>query len=296
MADNQDLAQGIPGISDPTQSTDLNQNPSPNNQTDDDDGNPDDDEDVAPKPSSEPTILAKKDHDEHMQIVGKNDEHVASMTNDPDMLQHMQQMNTMFNQTSTSMGSGMSIGIGMTQSNPMNSMGMGMGMNGMPGMNGMGMSMENNGQPGMGMGVVVQGNLTSAGNNAAQGADVLVANTNEHWINGKWRPVMGWMYMCVCIFDFVIAPILWSIVQAVFHGAVNVQWQPLTLQGAGLFHIAMGAVLGVAAYGRTQEKIQGVNTASTATPPPASPVLASAPVPSTGLPNPSLPNGFNGIR
>jgi hypothetical protein len=47
--------------------------------------------------------------------------------------------------------------------------------------------------------------------------------------------------------------------QAVFHGGVNVQWQPLTLQGAGLFHISMGAVLGLAAYGRTQEKLAGAN-------------------------------------
>jgi hypothetical protein len=40
---------------------------------------------------------------------------------------------------------------------------------------------------------------------------------------------------------------------------VKTQWQPLTLQGAGLFHIAMGAVLGIAAYGRTQEKLGGAN-------------------------------------
>jgi hypothetical protein len=37
------------------------------------------------------------------------------------------------------------------------------------------------------------------------------------------------------------------------------QWNPLTLQGAGLFHIAMGAVLGIAAFGRTQEKLNGAN-------------------------------------
>jgi hypothetical protein len=37
------------------------------------------------------------------------------------------------------------------------------------------------------------------------------------------------------------------------------QWNPLTLQGAGLFHIAMGAVLGIAAFGRTQEKLGGAN-------------------------------------
>jgi hypothetical protein len=32
---------------------------------------------------------------------------------------------------------------------------------------------------------------------------------------------------------------------------------PITLQGGGLFHVAMGAVLGVTAYGRTQEKLNG---------------------------------------
>ena len=81
----------------------------------------------------------------------------------------------------------------------------------------------------------------------------------EDWMNSKWRPMMGWMYMAVCSFDFVIAPILWSLTQSLFHGAVNVQWQPLTLQGAGLFHISMGAVLGIAAMGRTQEKLAGAN-------------------------------------
>ena len=77
---------------------------------------------------------------------------------------------------------------------------------------------------------------------------------------------MGWMYMCVCSFDFVVAPILWSLTQSLFHGAVNVQWQPLTLQGAGLFHISMGAVLGIAAYGRTQEKLNGANNGGIALP------------------------------
>jgi len=81
----------------------------------------------------------------------------------------------------------------------------------------------------------------------------------EHWMNAKWRPAMGWMYMGVCAFDFVVAPVLWSLLQALWHGGINVQWQPLTLQGAGLFHISMGAVLGLAAYGRTQEKLAGAN-------------------------------------
>lgn len=79
----------------------------------------------------------------------------------------------------------------------------------------------------------------------------------EDWMQKKWRPAMGWMYMGVCIFDFVFFPILWSALQALNHGQVTSQWQPLTLQGAGLFHLAMGAVLGIAAHGRTQEKISG---------------------------------------
>ncbi len=104
-----------------------------------------------------------------------------------------------------------------------------------------------------------QQNLTQAGSNAAQGADVLVAHDKESsdWINKKWRPAMGWMYMLTCTVDFVIFPVLWSLLQAMSKGQVTSQWQPLTLQGAGLYHIAMGAVLGIAAYGRTKEKLEG---------------------------------------
>lgn len=80
----------------------------------------------------------------------------------------------------------------------------------------------------------------------------------EDWMNSKWRPMMGWMYMVVCFMDMVIFPILWSLLQTLTHSPIT-QWNPLTLQGAGLFHIAMGAVLGIAAYGRTQEKLGGAN-------------------------------------
>ena len=90
---------------------------------------------------------------------------------------------------------------------------------------------------------------------------------NEHWMNSKWRPMMGWMYMAVCACDFMLFPILWSLLQSLSHGTVQTQWQPLTLQGAGLFHVAMGAVLGIAAYGRTQEKLGGANNGGIQMPP-----------------------------
>ena len=98
----------------------------------------------------------------------------------------------------------------------------------------------------------------------------------EDWMNSKWRPMMGWMYMVVCMFDMIIFPILWSLLQTVTHTAIT-QWNPLTLQGAGLFHIAMGAVLGIAAFGRTQEKMAGANN-------------GGAQLPSSGFTTPSVPS------
>lgn len=151
------------------------------------------------------TILARRYEEEEMQVLGRNDEHYASMVNDSDFYRQMEQRNLEANQIL---------------------------------------------------------NLTQAGDNAAQNAEVLVKNSNEDWINKKWRPSMGWMYMSVCIADFIVFPICWSILQAYSAGQVTVQWQPLTLQGAGLFHIAMGAVLGIAVYGRTKEKIENATTVS----------------------------------
>ena len=87
----------------------------------------------------------------------------------------------------------------------------------------------------------------------------------EDWMNSKWRPMMGWMYMLVCTMDMVVFPVLWSLLQTMTHTTIT-QWNPLTLQGAGLFHIAMGAVLGIAAFGRTQEKLGGANNGGAQTP------------------------------
>jgi hypothetical protein len=91
----------------------------------------------------------------------------------------------------------------------------------------------------------------------------------EDWMNSKWRPAMGWMYMLTCMTDFILFPILWSLLQTVTKQPIT-QWQPLTLQGAGLFHIAMGAVLGIAAMGRTQEKLAGANNGGAGTTTPSS--------------------------
>ena len=87
----------------------------------------------------------------------------------------------------------------------------------------------------------------------------------------KWRPMMAFMYMFCCLCDFALFPIMFTIVQfwevQVANDAFR-QWVPITLQGGGLFHVAMGAVLGVSAYGRTQEKVAG----AAVNPPPVQPV------------------------
>jgi hypothetical protein len=104
----------------------------------------------------------------------------------------------------------------------------------------------------------------------------------EDWMNSKWRPMMGWMYMATCTADFMLFPILWSLAQTLLKQPIT-QWQPLTLQGAGLFHVAMGAVLGIAAMGRTQEKLAGANNGGAAT---TAPTPSISPAPSVPAPAP----------
>jgi hypothetical protein len=120
---------------------------------------------------------------------------------------------------------------------------------------------------------------------------------DDDWMTRKWRPMMAIMYMFCCLADFFIFPIMFTVVQfwetAVQNDAFR-QWIPITLQGGGLFHVAMGAVLGVSAYGRTQEKLNGATSgaptgAPNGTPPLAAPALGGstfgAPSPNFGQPS-----------
>jgi hypothetical protein len=85
-----------------------------------------------------------------------------------------------------------------------------------------------------------------------------MAEVKNDFMETKWRSMMGVMYMVVCIFDFIVAPIGWTFVQFWEEESMNDafrQWDPITLYGAGFFHIAMGAILGISAYGKTQENL-----------------------------------------
>lgn len=109
-------------------------------------------------------------------------------------------------------------------------------------------------------------------------ADEVTVPKKEDWMTSKWRPLMAMMYMICCLCDFALFPIMFTIVQFWETQATNDafrQWVPITLQGGGLFHIAMGAVLGVSAFGRTQEKIAGANSPAPVTTAPITPPAAS---------------------
>ena len=72
---------------------------------------------------------------------------------------------------------------------------------------------------------------------------------DEMWAKKYWKTAVAWTYIVICLFDFVIASILVMLLSYHSKGAIPyAQWTPLTLQGGGLFHVAIGAILGVAAW------------------------------------------------
>ena len=83
----------------------------------------------------------------------------------------------------------------------------------------------------------------------------------QDWMSSKWRPMMAITYMIINICDFVLFPVLFTIVQFWEVQAANDafrQWLPLTLQNGGFIHIAFGAILGISAYTRGQEKVAAI--------------------------------------
>lgn len=75
--------------------------------------------------------------------------------------------------------------------------------------------------------------------------------TMESSIKQYWRPAIAWQYFAVCLFDFIVFP-------AASMYFLNTPWDPLTLKESGFYHLAMAAIIGVAAWTRGQEKIQRI--------------------------------------
>lgn len=87
-------------------------------------------------------------------------------------------------------------------------------------------------------------------------------NDTTGWQLG-WRPALAWSYVVICLFDFMFGPIFYNILQYYNPDQQIGMWQAITLQGGGLYHLSMGAVIGISAHGRTQEKLANNNTTNT---------------------------------
>lgn len=79
----------------------------------------------------------------------------------------------------------------------------------------------------------------------------------EPWYVQLWRPITAWVYLGICVFDFVIGPFFYAwFAWYTKDFAKFGEWQPLTLNGGGVFHISMGAILGVSSWSRGQENLE----------------------------------------
>jgi hypothetical protein len=90
-----------------------------------------------------------------------------------------------------------------------------------------------------------------------------MAENKDDFITTKWRPMMAIVYMAINICDFILFPVLWSLIQLWETEAANDafrQWVPLTLQGGGFIHMAFGAILGISAFTRGKEKVAEIES------------------------------------
>jgi len=81
--------------------------------------------------------------------------------------------------------------------------------------------------------------------------------TKEKWYR-EWRGVAAYVYLAICLNDFMLAPILGQIWSWWVH-VPYVVWVPLTVQGGGLFHVSFGAILGVSAWGKYIENRESIS-------------------------------------
>ena len=89
--------------------------------------------------------------------------------------------------------------------------------------------------------------------------DEQISKEEEHWVKAYWRPAMGWLYMLICFMDFIGFPAISMFLPVVYKGLgmqiAYTPWASLSLSNGGLIHLAFGAILGVSAWTRGQEKL-----------------------------------------
>ncbi len=99
--------------------------------------------------------------------------------------------------------------------------------------------------------------------------------------SAKWRSAAAYVYLAICLSDFMLMPMYYEWLNYKVQTAQFVQlalqfdgaatqiealkairqtrvWEPLTLQATGLFHVAFGAILGVVAW-KGREKVSSAS-------------------------------------
>jgi hypothetical protein len=105
--------------------------------------------------------------------------------------------------------------------------------------------------------------------------------SKDNWMQKNWRPVAAFVYLLICLTDFVFMPAWYqylnskndrtqhielalkfsepaSQIEALKQITTHYDWKPLTLDGTGMVHLSFLAILGVAAWTRGQEKVKRV--------------------------------------
>ena len=85
------------------------------------------------------------------------------------------------------------------------------------------------------------------------------SKNKENILRCMWRPAMAWSYFAICLWDFLFAPIFFAWYSH-YTGTTFQPWKPLTLGENGMYHVAMGAIVGVSAWSRGKEKIAHIET------------------------------------
>ena len=113
----------------------------------------------------------------------------------------------------------------------------------------------------------------------------VVKNDDNGPLWRSWRHIAAYMYLLICFFDFIGMPVYYEwahkplsdldMIAAIANIASESQvefmrimsteqrWVPLTLAENGLFHLAFGAILGVSAWTRGQERIRHAENGTT---------------------------------
>lgn len=84
---------------------------------------------------------------------------------------------------------------------------------------------------------------------------VVSPKADESWNQKHWRSCFAWVYMIICLYDFVLGPILFQVLEFYNPGQDITAYQAVTLQGGGVAHIALGSICGISSFGRTKEKL-----------------------------------------